>query len=228
MAGEDRWAHRSDSMRCRTCMFFVPKAGELGRCRRRAPTLSGWPAVFQTDWCGDHKLDESKLPIRFTSGEFGSSSIAAANEPQQAGFTRAVSDQLHELSRDAAKDRQRITDEMPLSPDDERSLKRAARNLVNRKLRRARAAEEGAQEEGLKTNDLTAEQHQDLHDRFHYHAPSQDGVERHAELSDSFNNLAIVVMQIVPPGRERSLVLTKLEEAKFWASAGVARNKETC
>lgn len=55
---EDNWAHRSDSMRCRTCMWFVVKApGPLGRCRRRAPTLDGWPVVYPMDWCGDHKLE---------------------------------------------------------------------------------------------------------------------------------------------------------------------------
>jgi hypothetical protein len=32
-------------------MFFLNY-----RCRRRAPTLDGWPAVFPDDWCGDHKL----------------------------------------------------------------------------------------------------------------------------------------------------------------------------
>jgi len=32
----------------------------LGRCRRHAPTMSGWPVMFLTDWCGDHKLDETK------------------------------------------------------------------------------------------------------------------------------------------------------------------------
>jgi hypothetical protein len=52
-------------------MFFVFKRpveiggmlanGFLGRCRRRAPTMSGYPAVFETDWCGDHKLDENKI-----------------------------------------------------------------------------------------------------------------------------------------------------------------------
>jgi len=83
---EDLWIHRSENMRCKTCMFFVPKipAGpgqvvavkgdrpitaseffkappfDLGRCRRHAPTLSGWPAVFVNDFCGDHKLDENK------------------------------------------------------------------------------------------------------------------------------------------------------------------------
>jgi hypothetical protein len=66
---KDPWAHRSTGMLCRTCMFFVPKQasralpgrGTLGRCRRRAPTMSGFPAVYEVDWCGDHKLDETKL-----------------------------------------------------------------------------------------------------------------------------------------------------------------------
>jgi hypothetical protein len=63
----DPWAHRSAKMRCETCMFFVHKetAGglrsALGRCRRHNPIVSqGWPAVYDSDWCGDHKLDENK------------------------------------------------------------------------------------------------------------------------------------------------------------------------
>jgi hypothetical protein len=64
-ANADPWAHRSTRMTCETCMWFVPKktehgSGELGRCRRHAPTLGGWPAVFTHDWCGDHKLDEAR------------------------------------------------------------------------------------------------------------------------------------------------------------------------
>lgn len=62
----DNWKHRSKGMRCRTCMFFVKKEAQegetgLGRCRRHSPTMSGFPAVFVTDWCGDHKLDENKI-----------------------------------------------------------------------------------------------------------------------------------------------------------------------
>ena len=45
-------------MRCRSCMWFVLKKTPLGRCRMHAPTIKGWPAVFESDWCGDHKLDE--------------------------------------------------------------------------------------------------------------------------------------------------------------------------
>lgn len=70
---DDPWIHRSRDMRCRSCMFFVAKQldppplckldarGALGRCRRHAPTMSGFPAVFAADWCGDHKLDETKV-----------------------------------------------------------------------------------------------------------------------------------------------------------------------
>ena len=64
----DPWRHRARGMKCLTCMWFVMKvpehtmdAPEFGRCRRHAPNLSGYPAVFGTDWCGDHKLDEEKI-----------------------------------------------------------------------------------------------------------------------------------------------------------------------
>jgi hypothetical protein len=62
---QDNWEHRSAGLRCHTCMFFVvksaepqplPPSGALGRCRRHAPTLGGYPAVYEMDWCGDHKV----------------------------------------------------------------------------------------------------------------------------------------------------------------------------
>lgn len=57
----DNWQHRSKLMTCRRCMWFLPKKGSsdsIGRCRRHAPTMSGFPVVFDSDWCGDHKLNE--------------------------------------------------------------------------------------------------------------------------------------------------------------------------
>lgn len=61
---KDNWSNRSATMRCITCVFYVPKVDEplYGRCRRHAPTLGGWPAMRQDDWCGDHKIDGSKIP----------------------------------------------------------------------------------------------------------------------------------------------------------------------
>ena len=59
---EDNWQHRAANMLCGSCMWYVPKAGgKIGRCRQHAPTLKGWPAMFPTDWCGDHKLDEAQV-----------------------------------------------------------------------------------------------------------------------------------------------------------------------
>jgi hypothetical protein len=75
---KDNWKHRSKGMTCLTCMWFAEKeiasqtfsaetikavmAGSpVGRCRKRAPSMDGWPVMFKTDWCGDHKLDENKL-----------------------------------------------------------------------------------------------------------------------------------------------------------------------
>jgi len=70
---KDPWLHRSDGMRCHTCMWFVAKnyrpvtvletsdsRGPLGRCRRHCPTMNGFVPVFAMDWCGDHRLDETR------------------------------------------------------------------------------------------------------------------------------------------------------------------------
>ena len=68
---KDPWQHRARYMRCYSCMAFVAKGDgpsqsdptkkQLGRCRRHAPRLDGFPTMFSTDWCLDHKLDETKL-----------------------------------------------------------------------------------------------------------------------------------------------------------------------
>lgn len=56
----DNWADQS-TFKCATCMYFVMKAeigvmSTIGRCRRHAPTMSGFPVVYESDWCGDHKM----------------------------------------------------------------------------------------------------------------------------------------------------------------------------
>lgn len=66
MSDEDNWKHKTAGTRCEVCMWFVYKQGkeeplQVGRCRRHAPTINGFPAVFGADWCGDHRLDENKI-----------------------------------------------------------------------------------------------------------------------------------------------------------------------
>lgn len=63
---DDNWKHRAKNMRCVTCMYYNVKKGTVGRCRRHAPTMSGFPVVYETDWCGDHKLNEEQVP-QFTT-----------------------------------------------------------------------------------------------------------------------------------------------------------------
>lgn len=70
----DPWANRQNRMRCATCIFFAPKPPaanpltesqvppyHIGRCRRHAPAMGGYPLTLVNDWCGDHRLDENKV-----------------------------------------------------------------------------------------------------------------------------------------------------------------------
>jgi Pyruvate/2-oxoacid:ferredoxin oxidoreductase delta subunit len=72
ITGADPWVNRLEGMRCKKCIWFVPKkpteghighanSYDVGRCRRHAPTMNGYPVVFVNDWCGDHRIDENKL-----------------------------------------------------------------------------------------------------------------------------------------------------------------------
>lgn len=74
MEKQDNWKHRSDGMKCATCMWYVKKEAqgsvEIGRCRRHAPTMNGFPVVYPADWCGDHKMDETRLRPDFNKNLF--------------------------------------------------------------------------------------------------------------------------------------------------------------
>lgn len=60
-----------------------------------------------------------------------------------------------------------------------------------------------------------------------YHPPSQAGIRRHQTLSERLGDALRAIEAVCPDGREKSLAITNLEVAKFWASAAVARNPET-
>lgn len=64
----------------------------------------------------------------------------------------------------------------------------------------------------------------ELANRFEHHPPrtAQDA-EKHQGVREALQCVADLVVAMVPAGREQSLALTKLEEAMFWANAGIAR-----
>jgi hypothetical protein len=65
---------------------------------------------------------------------------------------------------------------------------------------------------------------EDLKNRFNYHAPTEGKIADHAEVRSRLLEVAEFFDNVLPEGREKSLALTKLEEAMFWANASIARN----
>ncbi len=66
----------------------------------------------------------------------------------------------------------------------------------------------------------------DLVKRFSWHAPKEGQPEKYKQLRDKAKNLAYVIDNLCPNSREKSLALTNLEEAVFWANAAIARNEQ--
>jgi hypothetical protein len=64
----------------------------------------------------------------------------------------------------------------------------------------------------------------DLSNRFDYHAPDEEKVGRHERTRDTLHVATAKICTELPEGREKSLFITKMEEAMFWANAAIARN----
>lgn len=54
--------------------------------------------------------------------------------------------------------------------------------------------------------------------------PILEPTEEELELIYKIKDLAYVINATCPDGREKSLAMTKLEEAAMWANAAIARN----
>jgi hypothetical protein len=65
----------------------------------------------------------------------------------------------------------------------------------------------------------------DIESRFTYHAPKEGQPARYESLRKYFKDLAYIIEAACPDSRERSLALTKLEEAVMWANAAIARHE---
>jgi hypothetical protein len=72
---------------------------------------------------------------------------------------------------------------------------------------------------------LSDQDQKDLQKRFTYHRPHGDQPARYEELRGKALKLAEDITRACPPGRERALAITNLEQAIFWANAAIARNE---
>lgn len=63
-----------------------------------------------------------------------------------------------------------------------------------------------------------------IENAFTYHAPKDGQSAKYQAIRDKAKELAYLINELVPPSREQSLAITKLEECSMWANAGIARN----
>lgn len=61
---------------------------------------------------------------------------------------------------------------------------------------------------------------------FTYHRPGGTQPQRYEEIRAKAKELAILIDADCPQSREKSLAMTKLEEAVMWANSSIARNEE--
>lgn len=64
-----------------------------------------------------------------------------------------------------------------------------------------------------------------LENIFCYHPPKNDQQHRYEVIRADAKDMARTLLENCPDSRERSIALTNLEQAIFWANASIARNE---
>ncbi|WP_267244343.1 hypothetical protein [Streptomyces sp. PR69] len=68
---------------------------------------------------------------------------------------------------------------------------------------------------------------EDIAHRFAFHpASTEEKRDAHTSVRQACRRLADEMNDRLPEGREKALVVTKLEEVMFWANAAIARARE--
>lgn len=62
----------------------------------------------------------------------------------------------------------------------------------------------------------------DIVERFEFKPANDERVIAHEDVRASCIDLALTLNTIIPEGREKAIVLTKIQEVMFWANAAVA------
>ena len=66
----------------------------------------------------------------------------------------------------------------------------------------------------------------ELEVRFTYHEPKEGQPAKYQDIRNAVWEAAFIITNICPESREKSLAITKLEEAVFWANSAVARRSD--
>jgi hypothetical protein len=65
----------------------------------------------------------------------------------------------------------------------------------------------------------------EMDNRFSYHSPKGDQVERYQRIRDKAKEFALLIAELTPKSREQSLAFTHIEDASMWANASIARRE---
>lgn len=66
---------------------------------------------------------------------------------------------------------------------------------------------------------------EELKKRFTYHPPLAGQREKYENLRESGRKMGTIILMLCPDSRERSLAITKVEEAIMWANSAIARRE---
>ena len=72
---------------------------------------------------------------------------------------------------------------------------------------------------------MEPQENKQIENNFKYHAPKEGQPEKYTLIRDRAKELAYLIEGQCPQSREKSLAITKLEEAVMWANAAIARNE---
>lgn len=67
-----------------------------------------------------------------------------------------------------------------------------------------------------------------MHQAFQVHRLNEEGTRKARYIADHFDILLELLPSVCPPGREMSIVVTKLEEACFFAKKAMASDPANC
>lgn len=66
----------------------------------------------------------------------------------------------------------------------------------------------------------------EIHTRHSYQKPTWEAAQKHDDINNTLEAVALKFEDMLPESREKSIVHTKLEEVRFWANAAIARNHD--
>lgn len=64
-----------------------------------------------------------------------------------------------------------------------------------------------------------------IENNYTYHAPKEGQPKKYEAIREKAKELALLIEDVCPTSREKSLAFTNLEQAVMWANAAIARNE---